>query len=421
MRMIGCVVGALTLAIGNTALAEDFSSKALSELAESLGDDSDEAVAQFWATCGMVGTPLIEPREDDENYANVTFLYMPGDDVKRVSVSGAFGGSPLEERTLAPFENTKLLYKTFRMRRDTRISYEFAVVPFADSPHADGEMRFEKDTMNPKKSGNASLLELDRAPKQVWRERIREAPRGDRDDEPEFASEILGNRRTVSVCLPPGYSEDHAPYGVFYVFDRDSYLTSVPTPLIMDNLLYKKRIPPMVTVLIGNGPDNARGDELPCNPKFAEFMAAELVPWVRERYHVSTDPADTVIGGSSYGALAASYCAFQHPELFGNVLSQSGSYWWSKSAVTPGTGPDDEGEWLSQAFAHAPKKPIRFYMVVGLYEGGNPSMRVVNRHFRNVLHAKGYEIVDYTEYSGGHEYTHWRGSLGEGLIALMGK
>ncbi|WP_350304727.1 prolyl oligopeptidase family serine peptidase [Photorhabdus viridis] len=32
----------------------------------------------------------------------------------------------------------------------------------------------------------------------------------------------------------------------------------------------------------------------------------------------------TIISGSSYGGLASSWVAFNHPELFGNVLSKNG-------------------------------------------------------------------------------------------------
>ena len=34
------------------------------------------------------------------------------------------------------------------------------------------------------------------------------------------------------------------------------------------------------------------------------------------------------VGGMSYGGLAASFAALRHPDVFGAVLSQSGSYWW---------------------------------------------------------------------------------------------
>lgn len=56
---------------------------------------------------------------------------------------------------------------------------------------------------------------------------------------------------------------------------------------------------------------------------------------------MTDDPAQTIVGGGSYGGLAATFAAFQHPELFGNVLSMSGSYWW--------TPPDEsEHEWLTR-------------------------------------------------------------------------
>ena len=49
-----------------------------------------------------------------------------------------------------------------------------------------------------------------------------------------------------------------------------------------------------------------------------------------------------------------------------------------------------------------------------------PSAIAAHRHLRDILQAKGYE-VHYNEYNGGHETLSWRGSLADGLIALIGK
>jgi enterochelin esterase family protein len=135
-------------------------------------------------------------------------------------------------------------------------------------------------------------------------------------------------------------------------------------------------------------PDNpdreARNRELPCHPPFADFLVRELLPWARARYHVTDDPARTIVGGASYGGLAAAFAGLRHPEAFGNILSQSGSFWWKPEG-------EEEHEWLARQFVDSPTLPLRFYLDVGLLENTYdeaPSQRCVNRHMRDVLRAK---------------------------------
>jgi enterochelin esterase family protein len=145
-------------------------------------------------------------------------------------------------------------------------------------------------------------------------------------------------------------------------------------------------------------------------------LSQELLPWVRQHYHVTSDPARTIVGGSSYGGLAATFAGVRCPGAFGNILAQSGSFWWKPEG-------DTEHEWLAREFVTGPLKPLRFYLEVGLLESaspdGAPNQLVVNRHMRNILRAKGYP-VHYSEYSGGHGYVNWRGTLADGLLALAG-
>jgi enterochelin esterase family protein len=163
-------------------------------------------------------------------------------------------------------------------------------------------------------------------------------------------------------------------------------VSSVPVPIILDNLIAQRRIPPLVAIMIGNISPMSRATELPCSARFADFLANEAVPWVRENYHATSDPALTFVAGSSYGGLAAAFAAFHHPEVFDNVLSQSGSFWWAPDG-------DSEAEWLAKQFATSPKLPIRFYFEVGLLEteptpSNGPSQVVANRHFRDVLECE---------------------------------
>ena len=159
--------------------------------------------------------------------------------------------------------------------------------------------------------------------------------------------------------------------------------------------------------------------ELVFHPPFNQFLVYELMPWIYMRYAVTTDPAKTVIGGSSAGGLAAAYAALEHPQSFGNVLSQSGAF-----SLTP-AWETDHG-WLARQYALREKSSLKFHLDVGTLEEnsyrevrGRPSALEGNRHMRDALLAKGYE-VHYVEFSGGHDYVSWQGILGEGIKALLG-
>lgn len=61
--------------------------------------------------------------------------------------------------------------------------------------------------------------------------------------------------------------------------------------------------------------------------------------------------------------------------------------------------------------------------MAGLFEvgrNGSPSILETTRHLRDVLRAKGYAVA-HRECAAGHDYYHWRGSLGDGLVRLLGR
>jgi enterochelin esterase family protein len=256
----------------------------------------------------------------------------------------------------------------------------------------------------------ASLLELPLAAPQPWIVKNPGRPEG-RLERFRFKSEILKNERRLFVYTPPGYDPQGAPLGLVAVFDGWAYVSQVPTPVILDNLIAEKKIPPLVGVFIDNANPLSRGRELGDHAPMAEFLAKELWPWMQARYRISDDPSRSAIAGSSSGGSAAICAALRHPEIFGNVLAQSGAYF------DDAEGPIGD-EWIFRHLIEQPKLPIRFYLDVGRYE---PLFSVnASRHLRNVLEAKGY-AVRYAEFAGGHDYSQWRGTLADGLIALLGK
>jgi enterochelin esterase family protein len=137
------------------------------------------------------------------------------------------------------------------------------------------------------------------------------------------------------------------------------------------------------------------------------FLTEELLPWADERLSFGDDPARTVVAGSSLGGLTAAYCGLRRPDRFGLVLSQSGAF----SRGLPGD------------FAQAERLPLRFWLDVGRYETMTfeqlPSLYHANLHMRDVLVAKGYDVV-FREFAGGHDYFWWRETIADGLVALLG-
>lgn len=232
-----------------------------------------------------------------------------------------------------------------------------------------------------------------------------------------FTSKLLKNKRDIWVYIPPSYLRENYDFPLLVVFDGQAYTSQlIPGPAILDELINTGKIPPLIAVFISSIDQPARNLELPCYAPFIDSLVEELLPWIRKRYPITTDPSQTILAGSSYGGLAAAYGALRYPQYFGNVLSQSGAFWWKRARLP--------GPWLVKQFEKYPALPIRFYCDVGDHETGlaegRMSMLEVNRLFRDLLIKKGYPIT-YHEFHGGHDYDCWRKTFAIGLVALIGE
>jgi hypothetical protein len=66
-----------------------------------------------------------------------------------------------------------------------------------------------------------------------------------------------------------------------------------------------------------------------------------------------------------------------YPEYFGNILSQSASYWWKPDG-------DSEYEWVKRQFSASPKLPLRLFLTVGLFETIPKIMRLLDWRRRQI-------------------------------------
>jgi enterochelin esterase family protein len=366
------------------------------------------ALKLFWEEV-QGKTPLIEPVPGDDQIRRVTFLWRGGAEASEVRLDGQLP-TDAQDAPLLRLANTDVWFLTIRLPASARFTYSFA---------RPGKRRIA-DPLNPLRFRLSSFAELPAAPPQSWIGIRPDVPKGTLRHE-QLRSENLKEERSVSIYTPPGYDPKSGSYGLLILFDGQDYRGPMPIPTILDNLLAAKKIRPLVAILIDNLSEKSRDRDLECYPPFADFLAKELVPWARQRYRVSAEPERSIVGGVSLGGLSAAYCALRYPEVFGNVLSQSGAFWYF-----PGYENQEENDaspfgWLTRQFVTTPKLPVRFYLEAGLFENDCPeTLLAQNRRLRDVLEAKGYSVV-YSEFAGGHEFLSWRGSVADGLIALAGR
>lgn len=409
---------------------------------QALAREHGAGSAAFWQAVKALGTPIVDALPDNPQAWRVTFLWRGEASTRSLRLFWPVRQG--QQERFARVAGTDVWHYSLRLPSGTRLAYQLA----PDVPQLKGAerqpqrrailSRVQADPLNPRRwtagtpvlagfdnrHGEHSLLELPGAAAEPWLEPRAGVPRGQLEHL-SFTSQQLGNQRRLTVYTPA-----HKPAGPLpwlLLFDEDAYLSRVPTPTLLDNLIAAGRLPPMMAVLVGNPTRDSRAVELPCNPQFADMVATELLPWLAARYPLSTDPARTVVAGSSYGGLASAWLGLRHPQHFGRVLSLSGSFWWAP-ARPPGFvagGLDDlsEGEWLTRQFASTPRSEVVFYLAPGLLERSAPSdgpgILETNRHLRDVLQARGQRVI-YREFAGGHDYVNWRSELAEGLIALMG-
>lgn len=379
-----------------------------------------EALEEFWRNVGQNGAPLVEPTNRDSSL--VTFVYRGDPGVRSVRLASGLnslliGGIEPDFEALGRMHRltgTDLWYLSFVVGRDLRVSYRFEVV---ETTSADTSTEV-LDPLNPRiyrpdrKALRASLLEMPGAPAQPWHERDGElgAWRERR------VVDLQGREIDVFVYLPAGFDPERAePYPVLVGLNSYSFGIGMPGALLMDHLIATQAIAPTVMLATnlpgGSGLDQMKGT--------AAYVADRLLPTLRTELNLTSDPRRVVVSGTSRRGLIATYAAFERPDAVGNVLSLSGSFYWK---------PDGEAEyeWLTHRFATEELRPLRLFVAAGNLETVVTSanrghyMVATNRHLRDVLLARGYD-VEYWEFAGTHSELSWQDALARGMVALLGE
>ncbi|WP_404816581.1 enterochelin esterase [Streptomyces thermolineatus] len=415
------------------------------------------SVEAFWERVRNEGSPLVRPLArgggngsgdgsagssggaggDGDEYA-VTFLWRGTPETRAVLVVPNKVLDPRDpaRNLMERVPGTDVWHLTLRMRGDWSATYSLCVDEGdgPPGPTSPGPAHWQwlrgrgrPDPMNrlprmPARwgGGELSVVRLPHAPAQEEWEPRPGAPAGT-VTEHLVRSEHLGNERRVWLYTPPGLSrweaQDTAPLPLLVLLDGEMWEPALRVSALLDNLVADGRIPPVAAVLPESVDNGLRWRELACDERFAAFLTDELLPWAGESVPITGDPARTVVAGQSLGGLTAAFAALRAPHRFGNVLSQSGSFWWPTGTPddTAGTG----AEWLTARVreGEAGDLPVRFDLSAGLQEW---VLLPAHRRLRAALEARGCE-VSYEEFNGGHDYLCWRARLTEGLVRLLGR
>ena len=226
-------------------------------------------------------------------------------------------------------------------------------------------------------------------------------------------------QRQVAVYIPAGYTPN-TPAPFIVVQDVQGYVSNAAAnenpqtdrafmPPMLDNLIYEKRIPPIVAVLVAPGPGGQRTIEYDTvSDRYTNFVETELLPRVTKDYQVAftTDPEGRATFGMSSGAAAALTMAWLHPNLYRRVISYSGTF---VALQRNATAPNGAWDFHQTFIPKSERKPLRIWTHVSENDLGATSpaegMRnwvIANNRMSEVLKAKGYPYQFVFSEAAGH-------------------
>lgn len=149
-----------------------------------------------------------------------------------------------------------------------------------------------------------------------------------------------GTVRDYYVYVPKQY-DPATPTAVMVFQDGHAYVNKMGdfrVPVVFDNLIYKKDLPPIIGIFIDPG---HRGEKLPesrwqannrsfeydtLSDQYSKLILDEILPEVAKSYNLTTDPDQRAICGASSGGICAWTVAWERPDAFHKVLSHIGSF-----------------------------------------------------------------------------------------------
>jgi len=224
-------------------------------------------------------------------------------------------------------------------------------------------------------------------------------------------SSAFGSGRDIGIYTPARFRRNRR-YSLLVVHDGVDYLHYAQLRTVLDNLIHALEIPQLIVAMI-QSPDRLK--EYAGDDRHAAFIAEDLLPFMSANYPLVNDPRARCLMGASFGGVASLHAAWRYPDLFGNLLLQSGSFAFSDLGRHRRGKVFDPVVKFMNAFRDQPGLPAeRIFMSCGIYE----SLIYENRSLVPKLQAQGVE-VRFEEARDAHNWENWRDRLRTGLSWLF--
>jgi enterochelin esterase-like enzyme len=309
-----------------------------------------------------------------------------------------------------PFErvwDTDLWFHVHELPPGSRVEYKLEVIR--------GEHHeWIRDPFNPHLAhdpfGANSVAQGDGYTRPGWSLPDPESRKG-RTEELWLHKTAFGGSRRVTMYLPARYRPQRR-YPLLVVHDGGDYLRYAALKDVLDNLIHRLEVAPVIAALSHPGD---RMFEYPDDPRHARFIAEELLPELEERYPLMPNADARCLMGASFGAVASLATAWRYPGKFGRLLLQSGSFAFTDIGRHKRGPAFDRVVEFVNAFRDAPGRPSeRVYLSCGMYE----SLIYENRSLVPLLQTTGMG-VRYEWVRDGHNWENWRDRLQSGLSWLF--
>ncbi len=195
------------------------------------------------------------------------------------------------------------------------------------------------------------------------------------------------------------------PVPLLLAYDGADYLKRAALNVIVDNLIYEKKIQPIAIAFLENG-GKRRGAEYACSDATLMTIEHSILPLAAKKLNLldfKKNPGAYGVLGASFGGLMSMYTGLRMPEIFGKVICQSG--------VFSAEGRDFAAVDLIRA---KQSRGIEIWMDIGHYDW----LLKDNRRIQPILKSSGYKVT-YREFAGGHNYTSWQNELPRALQAMF--